>query len=68
MASITPAVRRVKDELSSQLSEALVRQACEASGHPRNRWRDRVLPPWVMLRLFALQILSGNVACSPRKR
>ena len=60
MASITAAACRVKDELSSQLSEALVRQACAASRHV---WRDRRLPPWVVLRLFALQILSGNVAC-----
>ena len=63
MASITSAAHRVKDDLSSQLSEALVRQACEAAGHPRKKWRDRLLPPWVVLRLFALQILSGNVAC-----
>ena len=68
MASITAAVRRVKDELATQLTEASVRQACEAAGHSRNQWRDRVLPPWVTLRLFALQVLSGNVACRAVRR
>jgi len=63
MASITAATHRVKDELSTWISETRVRQACDAAGHPRHRWRDRLLPPWVVLRLFALQVLAGNVAC-----
>ena len=60
MTSIITASRRAKDELFTQLGEGLVRQACDAADH---EWRRRVLPPWVVLRLFALQVLSGNVAC-----
>lgn len=60
MVSIAAAAGRVKDELLTQFSEALVCQACEAAGHV---WRRRLLPPWVVLRLFAWQVLSGNVAC-----
>jgi len=60
MASITAAAQRVKDELTTWISEARVRQACAAAGHA---WRDRRLPPWVVLRLFAWQVMAGNVAC-----
>jgi hypothetical protein len=63
MASITTAVEAVKRQLPQQISGALVEQACAAAGHVRGRWRDRVLNPGVLLRLFALQVLGGNVAC-----
>ena len=53
MASITAAVDRVKDELPGRISEALVNQACESAGH---RWRQRVLAPVVVIRLFVLQV------------
>ena len=60
MASITAAVCRVKDELPQRISEALVNQACESAQH---RWRERVLRPVVVIRLFVLQVLWGNVSC-----
>ncbi len=60
MASITWATRRVKDDVQVWINEPMVRQACAAAKHV---WRDRVLPPWVTVRLFALQVLWGNVAC-----
>jgi len=60
MASITAAVDRVKDELPGRISEVLVNQACESAQHP---WRKRVLTPVVVIRLFVLQVLWGNVSC-----
>ena len=60
MASITAAVDRVKDELPQRISEASVSQACESAGH---RWRERMLTPVVVIRLFVLQVLWGNVSC-----
>lgn len=63
MASISVAVRRVKDDVRAWISETQVRQACAAAGHVPGRWRWRVLPPWVTLQLFVLQVLHGNVAC-----
>ena len=60
MASITAAVNRVEDELPGRISEASVSQACESAGH---RWRQRVLRPVVVVRLFVLQVLWGNVSC-----
>ena len=60
MASISTARRRVKDEVQAWIRESQVRQACAAAGHG---WRARVLTPWVLLRLLALQVLHGNVAC-----
>jgi len=60
MASIDSAARGVKGEVTRWLSEDLVNSACEAEGH---RWRARVLTPVVLLRLFVMQVLMGNVAC-----
>ena len=60
MASITAAVDRVKDALPERISEALVSQACESAEH---RWRQRLLTPVVVIRLFVLQVLWGNVSC-----
>ena len=54
MASITAAVDRVKGELPERISEALVSQACKSAGH---RWRERMLTPVVVIRLFVLQVL-----------
>jgi hypothetical protein len=60
MASIDAAVRQVKDDVQAWVSEELVTQACEAAEHD---WRDRLLTPVVVVRLFVLQVLWGNVAC-----
>lgn len=63
MASIGIAAQRVKDQVQVWIGEPQVRQACAAAGHCRGRWRERVLTPGVLLQLFALQVLHGNVAC-----
>jgi hypothetical protein len=60
MASIAAAAERIKRGGATFISAALVSQACEAADHV---WRERVLTPLVLLRLFALQVLHGNVAC-----
>jgi hypothetical protein len=60
MASISAATKRVKDNVRGWIDEQQVRQACAAAEHG---WRARVLTPWVLLQLFALQVLHGNVAC-----
>ncbi len=64
MASIAAAVRRIKSQRAGFISEALVAQACEVAGHVQGRdWRDRRITPLVLLQVFALQVLHGNVAC-----
>lgn len=60
MASISDAVRRVKDGVQDWISEDLVRRACQEAGHA---FRERVLPPWEVVRLFVQQVLWGNIAC-----
>ncbi len=61
MASITHALRRIKDDLANLLSPAFIEQICRESGH---HWRDRKLDPVKLIHLFILQILNGNVACA----
>jgi hypothetical protein len=60
MASISAAIRHVKDSGETWISEAIADEACAAAKH---RWRRRVLTPVVTLRLFVLQVLWGNIAC-----
>lgn len=61
MASITQALRRIKEELATLLSPAFVEQICRELGHD---WRERLLDPVTTIHLFILQILNGNTACS----
>jgi hypothetical protein len=59
--SILSAVKRIKTEVAQFLKADLIRKVCETVGHV---WRERVLDPATTVRLFALQILHGNTACS----
>ncbi len=61
MASITCALRRIKDDLASLLSPSFIERICREVGHD---WRERVLDPVTVIHLFILQILRGNVACA----
>jgi hypothetical protein len=61
MASITPALRRIKGELSTCLPPRLIYQACRDAGHA---FRQRELDPAQLLYLFILQVLSFNTAIS----
>jgi len=59
MASLSRALRRIKDELSSFLPDEAILQACERAGH---HWRQRKLGPVQTIHLFILQILNFNTA------
>ena len=59
MATITHALRRIKDDLAEILSESFVHQVAKDLGHA---WRDRLLDPVTTLHLLLLQILHGNTA------
>lgn len=59
MASISPALRRIKQDLEPFLPEAMIRDACARVGH---RWRQRQFDPVATLHLFVLQILCFNTA------
>lgn len=61
MASLSAALRLVKDDLEQHLDESLIHKLCEEVGHT---WRDRVLGPVVTLWLFVRQVMAGNVACA----
>lgn len=58
-ASISPALGRVKQNLSKVLPERSITEACLAVGH---RWRNRLLDPVVTVQLFVLQILNFNTS------
>ena len=59
MASITLALRRIKDELDSFLPDEAILTACRQSQY---RWRQRKLGPIQTIHLFILQILNFNTA------
>jgi len=59
MASISPTLLRIKDELHRFLPDEAILVACRAAGH---RWRHRRFDPVVTLHLFILQILCFNTA------
>jgi hypothetical protein len=60
MAEMSQMLARVKREPFADLPIAdRVNQLLKESGQV---WRERLLPPVVMLRLFVIQILSGNCA------
>jgi len=60
MASIAPALSRIKAHLDEHLSTRQIHHACRSVEH---HWRDRRLDPVTTLRLFVVQVLHGNVAC-----
>ena len=59
MASVTAALRLVKDDIQQHLHESLVEKLCQEVGHV---WRERTLGPVVTLWLFVEQVSR------PRKR
>lgn len=61
MVTITHALRQVKDGLGTSMAGEAIRQVFVEAGHV---WRNRLLDPVLTVRLFLLQILFGNVACT----
>lgn len=59
MADTFSALMRVRRTHADLLPDSAVLQQIEIS---RVRWRERLLPPLVMVRLFLIQILFGNTA------
>ena len=59
MASVSPALQRIKDELHRFIPEAAIVRACRKAGH---RWRQRKLGPVQTIHLFILQVLNFNTA------
>jgi hypothetical protein len=60
MHSISQVIGQFKQRWTSQLDEQVIEDICREVGHV---WRDRVLTPVFVVRLFLLQILWGNTAC-----
>lgn len=65
MVSITRALRRIKGDLDTLLSETYLAEMARELGC---RWRERCLSPAVTIQLFVLQILHGNVCCAHTPR
>ena len=65
MVSITRALRRIKGDLDTLLSETYLAEMARELGC---RWRERCLSPAVTIQLFVLQILYGNVCCAHTPR
>ena len=59
MATVSRALRRIKQDLQPFLTDRDILQACDQAGH---RWRYRLLDPVVTVQLFVLQILHFNTA------
>lgn len=61
MASITHALRRIKDDLANLLSASFIEGICRELEH---QWRDRQLGPVMIIHLFVQQVLHRNAACA----
>jgi putative transposase len=59
MASISPALRRIKQDVRRFLSDDMIESAVRQAGH---RWRERQLGPVATIHLFILQVLNFNTA------
>jgi hypothetical protein len=59
MASVSHALRRIKEDLEPFLPESAVAQACREANYT---WRQRQLGPGRTLHLFILQVLCFNTA------
>jgi hypothetical protein len=62
VTSITTVLMRFKTDWAAQLQPDTIQAACQEAGY--TSWRDRVLTPVTTIRLFLLQILRGNTACT----
>lgn len=60
MNSIAAVLGRIKGDWQKQFSDELILGLCREA---QLKWRERVLPPLVTVRLFLLQILRGNAPC-----
>jgi hypothetical protein len=61
MASLLPALNRVRHDALAALDRTVVERVCDEFGHA---WRDRELDPATTVALFLQQVLHGNVPCS----
>ena len=59
MATLSRALRRIKEDLKPFLSDRDIQDAFRQAGH---HWRKRLLDPVVTVHLFILQILHFNTA------
>ena len=59
MAISSALARLRRNGLADLPSDQFFEQLCVAHGQ---RWRERLLPPLLMLKLFLLQIVHGNTA------
>jgi len=65
MASITRALRRIKQDPLGVIKPSVVERLCEELGY---QWRQRELDPTVTVALFVQQIIHGNTPCSEVRR
>jgi len=61
LGKIARIVEELKQNWGQELDDDAIRRAMKEAGH---KWRKRTLDPVTTFRLFALQILFGNVACN----
>ena len=61
MATVSRALRRIKQDLQPFIRDRDILDACDRAAH---RWRKRLLDPVVTVHLFILQILNFNTALS----
>jgi hypothetical protein len=61
MASISSALKRIKDNPLGMIRRERVEAICHEVGH---RWRERELDPATTVALFMQQVLHGNAPCS----
>lgn len=59
--NIAEVVRQFKHQWTHQLEDKAVEQICQEEGMT---WRKRLLTPLMTIRVFLLQILHGNTACT----
>jgi hypothetical protein len=60
MCSIAEVIRQFKEDWTRQFEDEAILAACRQAGV---KWRDRLLTPVYVVKLFLLQILFGNTAC-----
>jgi hypothetical protein len=61
MFSIAQVIRQFKEDWTRQLDDDRLEAVCRQA---QVAWRERVVPPVYVIKLFLLQILWGNTACN----